>query len=453
MSSFNQKLESFFLKRKAMIVTLVGSLLLLLVAYNFAGWVFLTQFEENLDHELGRRLQAVAGVVSKLLERDLPQNEIVGELPQSPGALLLYRVTLNEIRNENQLQAIYIVTPDYRTIISEPEGNFETGDMIAYLREDSTEFIAALNDSAAFSRLHEIAGNKFKSGYAPIKNLVGEVIAVVVIEASANFFSILDKFQNGLFLGIFLSVIVILLYGVFIAWAVTYFVRLQESARQNERLAVMGQMAATVAHEIRNPLGIIKSTAEVLRDLVSPNGKQKELLEFIPSEVDRLNRLVSDFLTFARDKKLNLERQNIVETIGKAVSDIQQEFKNSAVEIACSVETEEILVEHAPDGIRQVVLNLVMNSIQAMNNSGSVKIEIAKNIKRGKKFVQIGVVDNGPGIDGRPDKVFEPFFTTKTSGSGLGLSVTKQIIEKHGGTMEAVNLASGGLGVYFSLPL
>lgn len=436
-----------------MIVTLVGSLVLVLVAYNFAGWVFLTQFEENLDNELGRRLKAVAGIVSTLLERELPQNEIVNELPQTPGALLLYRVTLSEIRRENQLQAIYIVTPDYRAIISEPEGNFATGDMIAYLREDSTEFVAALNDSAAYSRLHDISGNKFKSGYAPVKNLVDEIIAVVVIEASANFFSVLDKFQNGLFLGIFLSVIVVLLYGVFIAWAVTYFVRLQESARQNERLAAMGQMAATVAHEIRNPLGIIKSTAEVLRDLVQPNGKQKELLEFIPSEVDRLNRLVSDFLTFARDKKLNLERRNIVETIGKAVSDIRQECQDSAVEITYSSEAEQILVEHNPDGIRQVILNLVMNAIQAMNNSGCVKINITQNIKRGRKNVQVGVLDNGPGVDGAPDKIFEPFFTTKISGSGLGLSVTKQIIEKHGGTMEAANLTNGGLGVYFTLPL
>ncbi|MFQ5633139.1 MAG: nitrogen regulation protein NR(II), partial [bacterium] len=289
--------------------------------------------------------------------------------------------------------------------------------------------------------------------YAPVRNLAGQVIAVVVIEASANFFTILDKFQNGLFLGIFLSILVVLLYGVFIAWAVTYFVRLQENAQRNEKLAAMGHMAATVAHEIRNPLGIIKSTAEVLRDLVQPDGKQKELFEFIPSEVDRLNRLVSDFLTFAREKSLKMERQNIVETVGKAVADIHQECKDSEVELVYSKEKNEILADHNPDGIRQVVLNLVMNSIQAMENSGFIEIELTTGTKWGRKVIQIGVVDNGPGVVGDPGKIFEPFFTTKTTGSGLGLAITKQIIEKHGGTIETAKPDSGGLAVYFAIPL
>ncbi|MFQ5631815.1 MAG: histidine kinase dimerization/phospho-acceptor domain-containing protein, partial [bacterium] len=281
MANLAKKLEKFFLNRVAMIITLVGSLLLVLIAYNLASWIFLRQFEENVDNELGRRLQSVADVVSKLLESELPDDEIVATIPPNP--IFIYRIILNDIRIENQLQAIYLVDPDYRTIVSIPEGNFEAGDIIAYLQEDSAQFAIALNGVAAFSRLHEIADSKFKSGYAPIRNLAGHVIAVVVIEASANFFAILDKFQNGLFLGIFLSFLVVLLYGVFIAWAVTYFVRLQEKAQRNEKLAAMGQMAATVAHEIRNPLGIIKSTAEVLQDLVQPHGKQKELIEFIPS--------------------------------------------------------------------------------------------------------------------------------------------------------------------------
>ena len=443
-------LESLLLNRRAVVLTLVGSLLAVLLSYNLASFIFLQQFEQNLDNALGTRLQSVADVVARLLERALPETEIVETIP--PNSQLLYQLTLNEIRTANQLQAIYLVTPDYRTLVSIPEGNFQTGDNILYLREDSTEFALALRGLSAFSKLHDVAGNKFKSGYAPIRNLAGQVIAVLVVEASADFFSVLDNFQNGLYLGIFFSLIVVILYGAFIGWIVSYFVKLQDTARRNEKLAAMGQMAATVAHEIRNPLGIIKSTSEVLNDLVQPQGKQKELFDFIPAEVDRLNRLVNDFLTFARDKALKMETQDLVATVTKAVSDLQQDCKDESLEIVLKTEQPSLNVPHNPDAIRQVVLNLVMNAVQAMEGRGCVELTVRQKTQKGKHMVDIEVSDSGPGIAGDASKIFEPFYTTKTSGSGLGLAITRQIVEKHHGTIRTASGPSGGLQVTITIP-
>lgn len=448
---FRQKLETIFLNRRAMVIILVGALLALLIAYNLAGWLFLTQIENSLDQELGQRLQSIAELTAQLLERDLPEGDIVDTIPT--GSRLIYRLLLNDLRRANQLQGIYLIGRDTRVLVSSPEENFAEGELITYLQEDSTEVKRALAGFSGFSRLHDLAGNKFKSGYAPVRNFAGNIIAIVVVEAAADFFSILDNFQNSLFIGIFISAAVVILFGFFIGWAVSFFVRLQESNRRNERLAAMGQMAATVAHEIRNPLSIIKSTAEVLRETLQPKNRAKELFEFIPAEVDRLNRLVSDFLAFARDKELQLERADLIETIGTAVEHLRQEYNGRPIELVFTPEQQQLQIRHSPDAIHQAILNLVMNAIQAMDGKGRVEVRVQTEQGWGRRWVEVQVVDTGPGVTGDAAKIFEPFYTTKTSGSGLGLSITKQIIEKHGGRIEAENQSGGGLLVKCVLPM
>ncbi|KAA3657104.1 MAG: hypothetical protein DWQ10_14025 [Calditrichaeota bacterium] len=121
------------------------------------------------------------------------------------------------------------------------------------------------------------------------------------------------------------------------------------------------------------------------------------------------------------------------------------------IELKLTTETTKIIINHDPDGIKQVLINLIQNAAQAMENDGiiSVRIDVISNWNR--HFVQISVTDNGPGIS-EPYKIFEPFYTTKTSGSGLGLAVTRQIIIKHGGKITAKNRDNAGAEFKISLP-
>ncbi len=442
-------LEKLLQNRKTVVVTLIAAIFLVLGALNLFSWLFFKRMEANLDHELGRRLQSVAGLVARLAESEIFGTKLDAELNEVERYIL--QTSLDELRDINQLQAIYLVTPELVTIFSSPP-HFKPGEMIRYLMEDSLQIQLALQGRNQASPLHVIEGNRFKSGYAPFHNELGKIIGLVIIEASADFFSLLKFYRRGLILGGIVSFVVVLLVAFFISWIVMSFVRLQERLHQNERLAAMGQMAATVAHEIRNPLGIIKSTAEVLHNRYRNPEKQDDLLEFIPSEVDRLNRLVSDFLTFARDKQYELETGDLVATIEKANEDIRAEMAGPETRIQFEPSVSKLAVPHNPDAIRQVILNLVRNAVEAMNGSGEVQVLIIPETKWGRKQVKVSVTDNGPGISGDPEKIFEPFYTTKTSGSGLGLAITRQIIEKHGGKISIHSHPGEGTTVTFFLP-
>lgn len=436
--------------RRTIILSLVAAVGLVLLAYNLTSWFFLQKIGKSLDDELGRRLQAVAEMTAASAEMEVFGARLGGPLSEVEQFLL--RTRFDEVRRNNQLQAIFLVDRDMRTLAASPE-HFLPGERISYLVEDSLVIAQALRGQPAASAMHVIESRRFKSGYAPVKNAAGRVFAVVAVEASATFFSLLTFFQRSLIIGGVASLALMAVFTLFSLWAVTLFVRLQDSVQKNERLAAMGQMAATVAHEIRNPLGIIKSTAEVLQRRYRGTGAEDELFAFIPSEVDRLNRLVNDFLAFARNRDLTLERGDLLQTVRKAVADVQQEYREHPVQIEFRADLDSLPAAHDPDGLRQVVINLLHNSVEALDGTGTVRVEVGTHTSWGKRFVRVEVRDDGPGFSDAPDKIFEPFYTTKTSGSGLGLAVSKQIIEKHQGRIEATALPEGGAAVRFYLPL
>jgi two-component system, NtrC family, sensor histidine kinase HydH len=210
----------------------------------------------------------------------------------------------------------------------------------------------------------------------------------------------------------------------------------QAEARHAERLAALGQLSAGLAHEIRNPLGIIKGSAEMLQQkLEGSNPLARELAGYISSEVNTLNGLVSRFLDFARPLQLERKPIEITPLVERALQDVHDRYP----EVNVTVERE--YAAHLPrpwvDGelCERVFTNLVLNAYEAMGaEGGKLKVVVAPANSNGRKGVEIDFQDTGPGVSAElREQIFNPFFTTKKTGVGLGLSIVSKIIDEHQG--------------------
>lgn len=434
-----------------MVSGMIALTILVMLGFIFGSWRFLQKMENYLEDELGQRLLAIASLTASVIE----SAEYNYDLESGQADLVLPAIAeiLQKVHRENQLQGVYLVDLDYKLYASS-EQLFHYGDRLFFLEEDSIAVAQAMAGVPAVAKMQLVEGNRFKNAYAPVFGPLKDVVAVVVVQASADFFDLLQIFQNGLILGGVVSVALVALFSVFLFWAISSLMKIQEAMRKNERLAAMGQMAATVAHEIRNPLGIIKGTADVLRSKYENNEERDELFDYIPSEVRRLNRLVGDFLTFARDRDLEPNATDLRASVQKSLLSLQDELQKANVDL--ETEFDDIPpVKHDADAINQLMLNFTLNAIQAMNGEtpGKITIRMSKAMKKARPYVKVEIIDNGRGFDADPQQLFEPFYTTKTSGSGLGLAICKRLVEKHEGWIEVKSKKGEGTRIAFYLPV
>ncbi|WP_051257882.1 ATP-binding protein [Desulfovibrio cuneatus] len=242
--------------------------------------------------------------------------------------------------------------------------------------------------------------------------------------------------------------------------------QLEEQLRRNERLSALGTLAAGVAHEIRNPLSSIKGFALLLSNRFSPQDPAKETAKILIQEVERLNRVVSELLAFARPNNLNLTPTSLDHIISKTLR--LAELDAQGKQITLKAEPAENLPDIPLDGERftQALLNLVLNAVQATPVGGTVTISTGLHMgsqsmgshsmgTRGKDpHVIVRVHDTGHGMDAETmQHIFSPYFTTKAAGTGLGLSIASGIITKHGGTLHATSTPGNGSTFTISLPL
>ena len=228
-------------------------------------------------------------------------------------------------------------------------------------------------------------------------------------------------------------------------------VELQERAKRAEHLASIGRMAATVAHEIRNPLSSIRGFAQFFANLFKEETEERTYALAMMEESNRLNRVVSELLDYARPLELKIGQTSIETLFLDIVRRIELEQTTSCVEIVQEIQSEmpEVQLDH--DRILQVLFNLTQNSIDAMPNGG--KLILAAVWLAEQKSVQIRVQDTGEGIPQADlPRLFEPFFTTKTRGSGLGLAVVRKIVDAHDGEVEVRSEEAVGTQVILTLP-
>ena len=220
-----------------------------------------------------------------------------------------------------------------------------------------------------------------------------------------------------------------------------------ESLRRAERLKTLGEMAAGMAHEVKNPLAAIRSSAQILAGHAT--GKDAVFAGIVVSEVDRLNKVVNEFLEYARPAPLRREPVRLSAVLDSCLELLAPVIKQARVAVERTYPADEGTVDADPNQLRQVFLNLILNAVQAVGNKGCV----AASIRQSGHETRVTVKDNGPGIP--PDKlknVFEPFFTTKPGGTGLGLPIAQRIVAEHGGRLVIESAPGAGTTVTVILP-
>ena len=232
--------------------------------------------------------------------------------------------------------------------------------------------------------------------------------------------------------------------------------RLEEKLHQTERLANLGRMVAAVAHEIRNPLGIISSTAEILQNKIKVHEPNNRLSEVIVEEARRLNGIVTEFLDFARPQLPHPAPCRLEDVLDKNISYLSPEMDKAGITVERDYSGPE-KVEADADLLYRAFLNIFVNCIQAMPQGGA--ISVCTSLPYGPDGKSLGraeicISDTGEGID--PEQaatLFSPFFTTKNRGSGLGLAIVKNIIDGHNGTVTIETGPNGGTHLTIQLPI
>jgi PAS domain S-box-containing protein len=230
---------------------------------------------------------------------------------------------------------------------------------------------------------------------------------------------------------------------------------LEEEMQQAKTMAALGEMAATVAHEIRNPLGAMGMWAELLDHDIPADSASRKLLNRILEGLGRLNRIVSNLLVYSRPVKPQLRKVALDLVLSETVDfvGIEIDRQNQKIAIQKQWDKEPVFVQVDPEKLQQVVMNLSLNAIQAMPKGGTLTVKIDNLSGTNPGYASFSIVDTGSGIaQEHLAKIFDPFFTTKANGTGLGLAIVKKIVESHAGYIDVNSVPEKGTTVQVFLP-
>lgn len=425
-------------KRLALVVAFLATFLVVL---NITTYALYRRARTHLDEELGQRLRAIATVLAHTVEITVPDS-----LTTASAGANLYEI-LVPVSSENLLSNIVLLTPDGTTIL-DLAGYSEPGEHSPFVDLDFGAVALARSGIAAWTDLYRAGDVYMKSAYAPVRSPSGEVAGIVGVEAGAGFFAEL-RGLSGVIVSISMgSLIVVAVLGIVFFRQSRSLDRAEEAMIRQENLASMGRMVANIAHEIRNPLSIIRASAD---RLARRHGIDDEALTYITEEVDDLDRILTGYLEFARaDGAGERAPQSGLRILRRSLLAAHTEAGERGVTLEEALPEDDVHIMGDANRLRQAVLNVLVNAIQATEGGGSVTVSLGR---RGQRAV-IEVSDTGHGIDAKDlGRVTDPFYTTRVDGSGLGLSVVRAVVEEHGGSLDIDSTPGSGTRVTMTFPL
>lgn len=421
---------------------------LTLIVLDGALWLFYSRVKGHFDEELGRRLTAIASTIA--LSMDAEMMARAAEDPPSAAELESLRAYLDEVSRENGLAGVRVFDLAERDLLR--PGDSEERPTVINL--DPVAVAKAEAGLSAFSETYRLDDLYFKTGYSPVPDKDGRVVAIVGAEADAAYFDILSVIRRSLLAVSLAGLVGAAVLGVVLAGLAGSLARAEEAVRRANVLATLGRMAASVAHDIRNPLGIIGGAAQRLKALSErrkPDEEESELLDFITEEVGRLDSIVKDYLDMAKPAK-GASLCPLPPIIEKAAALCSEDMARAGIEVSVDVERDRgpFSVKADAAKLQQAFLNILTNAGEAMDSGGKLRV-LAR--KRGRE-AHVEFRDTGRGISKKNmRKITEPFYSTKAGGSGLGLAIVEKVVRESGGRLKIESEEGTGTTVSLILPL
>jgi two-component system, OmpR family, sensor kinase len=381
--------------------------------------------EDAVDSVLEQRLRGAGETAASLLGE-------IGPTPARLSALML----------ANELDGAYVVDPRMR-LIADAHGRAGRADL---LRLDGARVKRAFSGEATVGPGYALGTLAIMTGTFPVRRQDGSVSAVLTLEAGKSFVVARTSIVRARNVGVSLSV----LCALGLALLASRWARAEKaSSEAHARVArgdALSRIAAMAAHEIRNPLGVIRGTVDLMRERSGSTltERDSEGLSDIVQEVERLSRLTQDLTDLAADRPLNLQLTALGEVIRESARAAETAFPGIRVELEINVPSA-IAVD--PARLRQVLANLLSNAAQAQGQ-GDIRVRAIQNAAAAHIFVE----DQGPGIpENVRERLFDLYFTTKSDGTGLGLAIARRLIEQHGGKL--LCRSASGRGTLFEIVL
>ncbi len=431
-------------RNKAAIAAIVFTALAL-AAFNAGWWWYYRSIQTYLEYQLSQRLTGVAATAAVHISPEDVEALLIDNLDVY-AAQLLY---LDSLARIDSLSEASIIDLDFDYLVSTRDDIPPEGYLLAQLNFDSISIAVAGRPAA--SALYDVDGTYLKSAYAPLFNTDGDVAAIFVAEAGAGYFSLLGSLRKNLFALAGGSALVVIVFMVFYIIYNRRMTAAEEKLFQAGSQAALGRMVAVVSHEIKNPMMIIRAAGERIEKKY-----EDQEASFIVEEVSRLDNIVSGYLSFAKGSfSLSLSAVDPAAMGRKIVDEFRPQFEAQGIELRIDIDNNLPQITADRIGLRQVIINLLLNAMQTVSGEEhrSRKI-VGMSMHRENDTIRIRISDNGPGIKpSQRDKLFEPFFTTKTQGSGLGLYLSRRIIEQHRGTIGVSSNDRGMTTFTVTLPL
>ncbi len=226
---------------------------------------------------------------------------------------------------------------------------------------------------------------------------------------------------------------------------------MDQQLRAAERLTTIGELTASLAHEVRNPLGSIRGAVEIIRDAVPEEVKKLEFFDILIQDTQRLNEVVENYLSFAGRQPHDIKTFNLKEIINNIMLMIGARIRKSGIKLILQISEQELVVKSDPTQIWQALMNVLLNAIQAMPHGGDIHL-IAE--KQNDARIKLLIRDQGSGISAQEQsKIFDAFFTTKTDGSGLGLAIVKRLAEENNWEIDLKSTLGKGSDFTFLIPV
>ena len=370
--------------------------------------------------------------------------------------LLSGRLAERQTRSDVRLQAARKSLANLRALHERIVASIRSGVVTTDLEGRIYTFNAAAQEITGYNE-EAIRGQDASILFGEMKDHVAEALAAAEVSATSPRFETSCLTSEGMRLRLGYSISPLSseageTTGMVVTFQDLTQVRsLEETSRRQDRLAAIGRMAASIAHEIRNPLAAMRGSIQMLRSEVDNDSSQAELMEIILRESDRLNQIITDFLSYARPRSLVQARVDVGDLLHQTFSLLRHSPELNSNQVVEEEVPDERIFANADEGqLKQVFWNLARNALQAMPQGGTLRATLDKN---SNDRLRIAFSDSGRGMT--PDQVerlFEPFSST-TGGTGLGLSIVYQIIREHGGTINVRSREGQGTTITVELPM